>query len=142
MKTYRIDLTLVNEAATNDSKNLVIWLSKSQANRTITDEQMEAITGNEDNEFSTAIQAEDAARKIIINLPAIIDVDDRDLMGRLVNKDGGVAITIIATDPDARGLIYGESKEEELGGWFVYRRDIPARGTISEPKTYRIIDEW
>lgn len=139
MKTYNIICALVN-AATNTNKNLV-WLSNNQTNLTISDELMEAITGNGGNEFATAEEAEEAAKKLIENLPCIIDTDDRDMMGGLTKTPGGIAINIIATDPDARGLIYGEPKEEDLGGWFVYRRDIPARGKIRKPITYRITGE-
>ena len=141
MKKYSINLALVNAASANKEQKQMVWLSNNQTNLTISDELMETITGNGGNEFASAEEAEEAAKKLIANLPSVIDTDARDMMGGLTKTNGGVAINIIATDPDARGLIYGEPREENLGGWFVYRRDIPARGTIRKPKTYRITGE-
>lgn len=141
MKTYSINITFVYEAVTIENDFLAFWFSGNRTPYDLSNEKMYAITGNGENLFTKELKAILAADKIISALPDIID-DARAILDNSVGEDGGIVITIIAHDPDARGPLYGEPKDKTIGGYFIYRRDIPAQGRVRSSKVYDIITSY
>lgn len=141
MKTYSLNIAFVYEAVTIESDYSVFWLSYKQTLYELSNEKMYALTGNEENLFTKKTKAILAADKIISALPYIID-EAHALLDKSVGEDGGVAITIIAHDPDARGSLYGDPIEKDLGGFFIYRRDVPAQGRVRTSKIYLIPNSY
>lgn len=140
MRTYSINITFVYEGVTIE-KDRLFWLSIGRTPYELTKEKMYAITGNGENLFTKKLKAILAVDKIISALPDIID-DARAILDKSIGEDGGIAINIIAHDPDARGPLYGDPEEKDLGGYFIYRRDIPAQGRVRSSKTYHITSSY